>query len=466
MHELYINIAKLEPGTMPTNLEQIGITFFKLPTPQGFRVFYGDDGRSGSAKGMGEVTDPNSLGIDISSLPTLNEQASSKYGGTSKGNVSAVQLQAVAQNAQQQLQSRQQVEAEENRTRNLNSFIDQYRGSNVTRDIPAELDPTGQYTIFNGAFVRKENVPNLQGTTNVGGNLQGAPLPRTLASDAPQSNEAQIYRDGSNNFFTVKNGVKTPLSLEDFQKLGINEKFVPAGGTVSISQATTGQTGGVTSVMQSVIEGMTAAGLKLNPNVQITPEVAAEFMTFAANNVNAFLPYAQKEIAPYYANQLKIARDALTKSLGYTAEDITRLDKETEKKYSQTLQKIGVQAADMGFAQSGIRKLGEQELASSTQESLDATRRQAGRESENLVAGFAQKFGSDALPGTPSISKPRVLAGESSFQVDGGSPLYQLNPDVYSSLTGTEQFAQRTAEQRRASELEQGLRTYQSQRSL
>ena len=56
------------------------------------------------------------------------------------------------------------------------------------------------------------------------------------ASGATQA----IYRDNQNNFYSVgADGQRRKIELPEFQSLGINEKFVPAGSMVSLSKAKT-----------------------------------------------------------------------------------------------------------------------------------------------------------------------------------------------------------------------------------
>lgn len=161
----------------PEQLQKLGITLYRYPTPAGQtpRVFYGDNGTVSGSRGMGEITDPLSLGIDIASLADVTRVPESLYGGTSKSNFNPSQLQSFSTNLQNQVAEKEQVQAEEKRVQDLNAFIDQYRGTTTSTEIPKELDPTGQYTIFNGAFVKKDIVPSLQGTTTENGNIVGAP---------------------------------------------------------------------------------------------------------------------------------------------------------------------------------------------------------------------------------------------------------------------------------------------------
>ena len=54
-----------------------------------------------------------------------------------------------------QLTANQRAAEDQARINRLNNFIDQYRGTTTTIDIPANLDPSGRYIIRNGIFMMK-----------------------------------------------------------------------------------------------------------------------------------------------------------------------------------------------------------------------------------------------------------------------------------------------------------------------
>lgn len=423
---------------------QLGIELFHLPASPGYpeRWLAGQNGI------MHEL-DPNtaqylsSLGVSYADNSHLNNYS------TSGGNT--VDLNYL-NNAVNQVASKQQQTSQVTQAQQLNQAISSGNTSEVERLSPG-------YTLYNGAFVQKSQIPSLTGSSVQNGNVVGTPLTRTLADIVPTKTD-QVSRDAQGNFFL--NGQH--ITLDQFKQLGINADFVQPGQSVSLSQATLGHEGGLPQVTQQILDGMKAKGLTLNPNVPITPQTAQEFLSFAANNIGSFLGQAQKEIAPYYATQLKLAADSLGKSLGYNEEQLAQNEKDLQTRYSDTLKQIGVTSADQGFAQSGIRKLQEQNLATITQNDINQGRRNLAYNAGNAVASFAQRYGSTNLPNVGSSSMPRVLAGESNFDTSGPpSPFYQLSPDVYNGLTGSEQFAETSAEQQRASQLE-GL--YNQQNTL
>lgn len=180
------------PGIDPSQqYRDIGIEFYRIPDAQGDRVIAGDSGlASGANPVMYSILDPSALGIDTSKLRTMDESISQKYNNTSGRIYATDQFRSYANNARAQLDSRNKVAAEEARVSALNSFIDKYRGSTASAEVPKELDPTGEYAIYNGAFVRKENIPALSGLTSVGGNIVGG------AATAPVGSAADLLQQG------------------------------------------------------------------------------------------------------------------------------------------------------------------------------------------------------------------------------------------------------------------------------
>ncbi len=268
-----------------------------------------------------------------------------------------------------------------------------------------------------------------------------------------------IYRDQNNNFYVDGQHI----TQDQFQQLGINETFVPPGQNVSLQQATEGTSGGqvggqtsVTDQLKQYIESLYNQGYVLNPNVQLTPEKIAEFTAQAAN-----------EIDPYYKTQLKLAREQLLSSAGYTVNQIGQYETHLEQTYGRQLKSYQGGEAEKGFAQSGERVLGEQQLAQQTQQQILQNRQSAQQTLANQGRTFAQQYGGlfgESTPQGPQIgAMPTISAGSVNFDRTGGSsPFYTLSSDVYSGLTGEQEFGRRSAELQRTSELESAYRTQQT----
>ena len=303
---------------------------------------------------------------------------------------------------------------------------------------------------------------NTSNATNSATNSTAQTGPQTL------QNVVSIRRDNQDNIYAIDSTgkeVKLTAAQAFSGGLGINADFVPRGSTVSLGIAQVGNNqsnvGDVGVITRTVLDGLAQKGLVINPNVDITPEKAAEFLAMAQKNIDAFLPQAQKELAPYYASQLALAKDALYQNLGYTADEVQRKEQDITRQYGQNVRTVGETAADVGFAQSGLRTRNEANLAYDTQNSIDSARRKLAYDSSSAVKTFAQDWGSSNLGGAPTIkAAPRVIAGGGVAQDNTDNALYQLSDNVYQGLIGTKQYEQRAAEQGRAAELEGAYRSY------
>lgn len=223
------------------------------------------------------------------------------------------------------------------------------------------------------------------------------------------------------------------------------------GGSVG-----TGTTSGLPKEFQDILDSLEEyldelekRGEVINPNIEITPERMAEFTR-----------QAEGEINPYYSSQLKLARETLLRSVGYSTDEILRQEQDAENTYKRQFRTLGEDAADVGFALSGIRQRQEGELAQDTQKTLEERRRSLEFNTGSDVRNFAQLYGATELPNFEIAKGPNVLAGESSFSRPGGTrSLYNLDPAIYSGLVGSQEFERRGAVKTRASELEEAFRS-------
>ncbi|MFZ2151694.1 MAG: hypothetical protein WAV09_01145 [Minisyncoccia bacterium] len=222
----------------------------------------------------------------------------------------------------------------------------------------------------------------------------------------------------------------------------------------------TGQNAQTFDLLKGYLEKLTTNGQSINPNVEITPERVSEFMKQAQSNIDEFIPYASKEIKPFYENQLKIAREGFLRSAGYSQQQLVEHEAELERKFSETQKGIGESAAESGFAQSGMRFRQERENVDATQRALGQARSQVGNQVTGLASTFAQNFGTANLPQMNIGSTPQV--GDNSFTRNGSSPFYQLSPETYNGLKGEQEFGQEAAIRSRAAELENAFRSSQA----
>ena len=141
--------------------------------------------------------------------------------------------------------------------------------------------------------------------------------------------------------------------------------------------------------------------------------------------------------------------------MGYTTEDIQRFEEGLEEEYGRELRILGEEMAERGFAESGIRKRAERELAWDTQRKLEEARRRALFEIGTQARELARVWGEKGLPSAPTIpAMPQVVAGRPTFErPTRTSPLYELSPEVYKGLIGEKEWEKKTAIQTRKAEL-------------
>ena len=208
--------------------------------------------------------------------------------------------------------------------------------------------------------------------------------------------------------------------------------------------------------VQGQLDNLAKRGQVLNPNIAITPEKAAEFLT-----------QASQEIDPYYSGQLKLAKDTLLNSTGYTQEEIQRYENDMEKKYGVSLRNIGETSADQGFALSGGRQRNEADLAYNTNQQIASNRNNLSYQAGNVARTFAQDWGTSNLPTSNITTAPRAIAGTPNFESSSNmTPFYSLSPEVYQGLIGSKQYEQQAAKQTRSAQLENAFRSTQATNDL
>lgn len=213
-------------------------------------------------------------------------------------------------------------------------------------------------------------------------------------------------------------------------------------------QPPTGQAD-IINALDNYLKRKSDQGLVINPNVKLDEKTLADFMV-----------QAEREINPYYATQLKLSRETLLRTLGYSRDEILRQEQDAQRKYKTQLRTLGETSAEQGFALSGIRQRGETELAEETQQSIEQARQKATFEAGTLARTFAQQYGTPQVPTQTLPPTPRVIPGEPIAATEGPeSPFFELSPETFEGLIGEKEFARRGAVRTRASELEKARRT-------
>lgn len=259
------------------------------------------------------------------------------------------------------------------------------------------------------------------------------------SGDLVKINGQMYHYSGNNKVLPAR-----PASYASFQEAQTPEVPIAQGQTSSETVTGDPILDETLKSMQAMIDKLLASGQTVNPYIDITPEKVAEFTA-----------QAQREIDPYYASQLKLAREGFLRSVGYTTEELGKYEADLERKYGTQVRQLGEQAAEQGFALSGLRKREETELAYGTQQDIESKRRALGYETGTQARQFAQQWGGGDMS-IPTISQaPRVLAGEMGFQRSGEqTPFYQLSPETYQGLIGSKEWEQKAAKQTRVSQLE------------
>ena len=238
---------------------------------------------------------------------------------------------------------------------------------------------------------------------------------------------------------------------------------IPSGGVSggAVSNGAGGGGGGIPTTgdpqmdetlkaLQTYLDDLQKRGQILNPDINLTPEKLAEFMS-----------QAEREIHPFYASNLKLAKNSLLTSLGYSRDQLQQYEQDAEKKYGKSLRDLQESAAEQGFAQSGRRIEAERDLATETQQDITNKRRDLSFGASQDVGQFAEQYGTPSQSEFPTLSQaPTVSAGAFNFsRPSGSSPLYNLSPDVYNNLIGSQQYEEEAAKRTRASGLEEAFRS-------
>lgn len=315
-------------------------------------------------------------------------------------------------------------------------------------------------------------LPGLQASTDINQFVTAAPstlsgsqinnTPNQLASDSMYKTaglltQAQLQGSQGQNVQLDANGnaINTPLgqSSGGAPVNSNNAGGISVGGAYGTPAGEPNLSGlppefqQLYSQLEQYLQKLQANGQILNPNIELTPEKIAEF-----------LAQAHSEIDPYYSNVLKIAQEGLTRNSNYALGELANNEAQLQSQYGRSLRSLGENAADQGFAQSGLRQRDEQQLASDTQNTLDTNRRQLQFGAGTDALNFAGTYGGANLPAQSMSTSPRVLAGESNFTSGGGTqPLYSLSGSILEGLKGTSQYQQEADVRNRSSQLEQAF---------
>lgn len=285
----------------------------------------------------------------------------------------------------------------------------------------------------NGNYVSLDQYKQLTGQTNV--------------PDA-QLNWSYVSQPGTANTGTTNTGAGTGVGTGTGTGAAVT---LPDGSTIP----STGDPkyDALLQQMNQYLQQLVKNGQQINPNVTITPDKLAEFTQ-----------QATQQLHPYYATQLQAATDAFLQKQGYSVNNYNTGVTQAQTNYGRSLENLGSNMADQGFAQSGIRLKQENQLAQDTQNSIDQARNSLVNSSADMARSFAQTYGGQNALGlnTPNITTPRVLPGQPNFDTTQSTGLYTLSPNIYSQLIGSEQNAEKSATDTLSSQLQSNYVQQQS----
>lgn len=198
------------------------------------------------------------------------------------------------------------------------------------------------------------------------------------------------------------------------------------------------------STLKDYLDELKSRGETINPEIEITQAQVAEFTK-----------QAEREISPFFKEQLQLARSNFLRELGFTTSEIERQEEELERRFGRQLETIGESVAERGLALSGRRLKSEQELAEETQRQIEDARRRAQFAAGTAARSFAEEFGGAHVPQFAFREVPTVISGQKQF-IRGGRelPFFELNDDLLEQIKGRQTFEEEGALRRRVSELE------------
>jgi hypothetical protein len=200
---------------------------------------------------------------------------------------------------------------------------------------------------------------------------------------------------------------------------------------------------GVLSYVQTIQD----QGMRLNPTIEITPEMTQRF-----------LDQARTEVAPYYSQAIRQTQEDLTRNLTRTAEDYATTERGIGREYGQALEGAQRDFASRGLEFSSDRDKTERTLAENTQTALEAAQRNALRAGQDAGTTGERTLGSSFLPSNATNISINTGARPITNQpgVYGITPSSGSSRNLFTSVGGTTGSIERermTAEQTRQQNL-------------
>ncbi len=138
-----------------------------------------------------------------------------------------------------------------------------------------------------------------------------------------------------------------------------------------------------------------AANKPVPPNLEISPQLAADYLNQAKNTVN-----------PEYQQYFDQTKQDLLQGFQQISQDVQANEKKLEAQYGSQLSNTQENLAKRGLTFSTIRNQAEKTLAQSTQDAIDAGRAEAQRRALTLGNQGERQLGSANLPEIPGLNAP------------------------------------------------------------
>mgnify|MGYP001617572262 CR=1 FL=1 len=216
-----------------------------------------------------------------------------------------------------------------------------------------------------------------------------------MAENIPLSKSGQYYKIGGDVFET---GTNRPISLDEFQGLGLNFEFIPTQEQISpenklqalgLSDETIKLLGENTAFFAALGETLTK---QYEQNKIIPP-------TFTSEDLDRIFKEAQTspDIADYYKEQLRVGQEQFTRNLQATQKEYTAEELDRQKKFEQEKLTLSEQEAAAGRVFSGFREQAKERLGAAQTGIIESAKRQQEKALRAYAEPFEQKYGTTAL---------------------------------------------------------------------
>lgn len=279
------------------------------------------------------------------------------------------------------------------------SVQQQIREQGLTPQAPQQPAPTGGLPMPSGysASTPTSGGSTTGGTTTSSGGLQ-MDYSQILGDIYEQRPDLQALY-GPDGRAINPNDPKVagiPTILDWAKNFGVKEYPTLQGFTGSVTGGSSGGTGSTgkfntgdpntDALLQEIYDKF--QGQQLNPDIEITPELAKQF-----------LDEASKRVSPYYTSRIDLIRDDLNRNLDQLQSSYDLQKQQDESQFKQNLGAKRESLAGAGLAFSGNRGAAEQSMVEGQNRQLKANAQAAAGKAAEAISGVEAKIGSRNLAG-------------------------------------------------------------------